>query len=58
MLNHTMIQHQRFDVAVMYSSSLSVPLMAGPLWPGPFLFRRWAGRHVKARNEGLFIQIS
>ena len=57
-LNLIMIQHQSIDVFVMYSSSLSVPLTAGPLWPGPFLFRRWAGRHVKARNEGLFVQIS
>jgi hypothetical protein len=35
-LNLIVIQHQSFDVSVMYSHSLRVPLVAGPLWPGPF----------------------
>jgi hypothetical protein len=46
LLNLTMIQHQSFDVYIMYSSSLSVPLMAGPLWPGYFFVQRWAGPHA------------
>ena len=44
-LNLIVIQHQSFNVSVMYSHSLRVPLMAGPLRPGPF-FKRWAGRHA------------
>ena len=35
-LNLIVIQHQSFNVSVMYSRSLRVPLMAGPLWPGHF----------------------
>ena len=31
MLNFIVIQHQSFDVVIIYSHSLRVPLMAGPL---------------------------
>ena len=44
MLNLIVIQHQSFDVPVIYSHSLRVPLMAGPLCLAFFL--RWAGRHA------------
>ena len=35
-LNLIVIQHQSFDVSVMYSHSLRVPLMAGPFKAWPF----------------------
>ena len=35
-LNLIVIQLQSFDVSVMYSHSLRVPLAAGPLRSGPF----------------------
>ena len=44
MLNLIVIQHQSFDVPVIYSHSLRIPLMAGPLCLAFFL--RWAGRHA------------
>ena len=46
MLNLIVIQHQSFDVPVIYSHSLRVPLMAGPLCLAFFLFKRWAGRSI------------
>jgi hypothetical protein len=57
MFNLIVIQHQSFDVSVMYSSSLSVPLVAGPVRPGLFLFRHGLYAMPKPTTRD-FLQIS